>query len=71
MAVRAVARQLRLDFVPVHRERYDLVMRRRDYFEPEMQALLDFARSPDAVAKAADLQGYDISSFGKVRYNAP
>ena len=45
LAVRAVARQLRLDFVPLHRERYDLVVRRRDYFEPEMQALLGFARS--------------------------
>jgi putative molybdopterin biosynthesis protein len=71
LAVRAVARQLRLDFVPLHRERYDLVVRRRDYFEPEMQALLEFARSHDAVAKANDLQGYDLSSFGAVRYNAP
>src|SRR3954454_22840133 len=71
LAVRAVARQLRLDFVPLHRERYDLVIRRRDYFEPEMQALLEFARSRDAVAKANDLQGYDLSSFGAVRYNAP
>jgi excisionase family DNA binding protein len=71
LAVRAVARQLRLDFVPLHRERYDLVVRRRDYFEPEMQALMEFARSRDAVAKANDLQGYDLSSFGAVRYNAP
>jgi len=71
LAVRAVARQLRLDFVPLHRERYDLVVRRRDYFEPEMQALLAFARSRDALVKADDLQGYDLSSFGHVWYNAP
>jgi putative molybdopterin biosynthesis protein len=71
MAVRAVARQLRLDFVPVYRERYDLVMRRRDYFKPEMQALLEFARTQEAVAKAGDLRGYDVGGFGKVRYNAP
>jgi excisionase family DNA binding protein len=71
LAVRAVARQLRLDFVPLHRERYDLVVRRRDYFEPEMQTLLEFARSRDAIVKANDLQGYDLSSFGCVRYNAP
>jgi putative molybdopterin biosynthesis protein len=71
LAVRAVARQLRLDFVPLHRERYDLVVRRRDYFEPEMQALLGFARSRDTLAKADDLQGYDLSSFGRVWYNAP
>jgi len=71
LAVRAIARQLRLDFVPLHRERYDLVVRRRDYFEPEMQALLAFARSRDAMVKADDLQGYDLSSFGRVWYNAP
>jgi putative molybdopterin biosynthesis protein len=71
LAVRAIARQLRLDFVPLHRERYDLVVRRRDYFEPEMQALLAFARSCDALVKADDLQGYDLSSFGRVWYNAP
>jgi excisionase family DNA binding protein len=71
LAVQAVARQLRLDFVPLHRERYDLVVRRRDYFEPEMQALLTFARSADAQGKAGDLQGYDLSSAGRVWYNAP
>jgi excisionase family DNA binding protein len=71
LAVRAVARQLRLDFVPLHRERYDLAVRRRDYFEPEMQALLAYSRSADALAKADDLQGYDLSSVGRVWYNAP
>jgi excisionase family DNA binding protein len=71
LAVRAIARQLRLDFVPLHRERYDLIVRRRYYFEPEMQALLAHSRSTDALAKADDLQGYDLSSVGRVWYNAP
>ncbi|MCH8836058.1 MAG: helix-turn-helix transcriptional regulator, partial [Proteobacteria bacterium] len=31
LAVAAVARQLRLDFLALHRERYDLLLRRRDY----------------------------------------
>jgi putative molybdopterin biosynthesis protein len=71
LAIRAVARQLRLDFVPLHRERYDLAMHRRDFFEPPVQALLAFARGPAAAGKAADLAGYDISGLGRVRYNAP
>lgn len=71
LAIRAVARQLRLDFVPLHRERYDLAMHRRDFFEPPVQALLAFARGPAAAEKAADLAGYDISGMGRVRYNAP
>jgi putative molybdopterin biosynthesis protein len=71
LAVRAVARRLRLDFLPLHRERFDLVMHRRDYFEPAMQTLLGFARSPAATRRAAEIEGYDVSRLGTVRYNAP
>ncbi|MBI3452610.1 MAG: helix-turn-helix transcriptional regulator [Rhodospirillales bacterium] len=70
LAVRAVARQFRLDFVPLHRERFDLVLRRRDYFEPPAQKLLAFARQPAFVARAAELGGYDIGNLGRVVYNA-
>ncbi len=69
LAVAAVARQLHLGFVPLHRERYDLVMRRRDYFEPPFQTLLGFAGSPAFAARAEELGGYDCSGLGRVVYN--
>jgi len=71
LAVAAVARALRLDFVPLARERYDLVMRRRDYFEPPVQGLLAHARTPAFAAAAEALGGYDIGALGAVVYNAP
>lgn len=71
LAIAAVARQFRLDFLPLHRERYDLAIARRDYFEPSFQALLKFARSPRFVERAKALAGYDISGLGQVIYNAP
>lgn len=71
LAVRAVAHQLRLDFVPLHWERYDLIMHRRDFFEPPLQKLLTFARSPAAATKAAHLQGYDLAGLGTVHFNGP
>ena len=71
LAIRAVAHQLRLDFIPLHWERYDLVMRRRDYFEPPLQRLLAFARSAQAAQRAEELQGYDLSGFGTVHFNGP
>ncbi len=71
LAVSAVARQLHLDFVPLHRERYDLVMRRRDCFEPPFQKLLAFARTPALASRAAELGGYDCSGLGNVVYNSP
>jgi excisionase family DNA binding protein len=71
LGIAAVARQFRLDFVPLHRERYDLVIGRRDYFESAFQKLLAFVHSPRFAQQAADLQGYDIGGLGRVVYNAP
>ena len=71
LAVAAVARGLKLDFVPLMWERYDLLVRRRDYFEPPLQALLGFARSRAFRARAARMGGYDISGLGRVRDNQP
>jgi excisionase family DNA binding protein len=65
-----LARQLRLGFVPLLRERYDLVVDRRAYFEPPFQRFLAFCRSPALAAKAEDLGGYDLSGLFAVRYNA-
>ncbi|ASM75112.1 MULTISPECIES: helix-turn-helix transcriptional regulator [Roseobacteraceae] len=61
----------RLGFVPlVGNESFDLVMRRRDYFEPQVQALLAFARTDAFAARAAHLSGYDVTELGKVRWNS-
>lgn len=70
-AVAAVARTLRLDFVPLHQERCDLVLHRRDYFEPAFQALLAETRTPAFAERAAALGGYDVAGLGTVRYNGP
>lgn len=71
LGVRAAASQLGLDFVPLHLERYDLLMRRRDYFGPQVQTLLSFARSDAFEARAAELSGYDLTGQGRVHFNAP
>jgi excisionase family DNA binding protein len=69
--VAAVARQCRLDFVPLQRERYDIVIARRDYFESPFQQLITFARTAPFAEKAAELEGYEISGLGRVVYNSP
>ncbi len=70
-AVETVARQHRLDFLPLFRERYDLLLWRRDIFEPPLQKLLAFCRSEAFAKRAAELGGYDLSDHGQVRYNGP
>lgn len=71
LGLACVARQLKLDFVPLTRERFDLVVWRQAYFEPPCQRLLEFCRSQAFAAKATALGGYDISGFGRVHYNGP
>ena len=70
VAVRAVAQRHKLGFVPLRWERFDLAMRRRDYFEPSVQKLLRFARTPEFVERAQILGGYDLVAAGTVTYNA-
>jgi putative molybdopterin biosynthesis protein len=69
--IAAVARQCRLDFVPLQRERYDIAISRRDYFEPSFQQLLTFARTARFAERAAELGGYDIAGLGQITYNSP
>ncbi|TFH50882.1 MAG: helix-turn-helix domain-containing protein [Lysobacterales bacterium] len=70
-AIEAVARQLRLAFVPLAEERYDLAIWRRDYFDEPLQRLLAFANDPALARRAGELGGYDVSNLGKVHYNGP
>ena len=71
LCIASVATQYRLDFLALHRERYDLAIRRRDYFEPPVQALLAFAASEAFRERADEMPGYDTSSLGQIVYNAP
>jgi excisionase family DNA binding protein len=71
IAVASIARQMRLDFLPLARERFDLVIRRFDYFEPGFQELLSFTRSSAFCEKAVALGGYGIEACGTVLYNSP
>jgi molybdate-binding protein len=70
VAIEAAARAHGLEFLPLTTERLDLVLRRRDYFEPPVQALLAFARGPEFAARAAVLGGYDVGQAGRVVFNA-
>jgi putative molybdopterin biosynthesis protein len=70
-AVETVARQFRLGFVPLFRERYDLAVWRRDYFEPSLQKLFTFCREPAFHKRAEELGGYDVSGLGRVHHNGP
>ncbi|MGB3391245.1 MAG: helix-turn-helix transcriptional regulator [Pseudaminobacter sp.] len=70
IATRSAARASGLDFVPLIWENFDLVMRQRTYFQPPMQALLNFLAHGDLKARAAELTGYDVTPAGTIRFSS-
>ena len=66
LGILAAARALGLDFVPLARERYDLVIPREHFEAPALQALLATIRSEEFKRDAATLGGYDVSQTGEI-----
>jgi excisionase family DNA binding protein len=67
--IRAEAAARSLGFVPLIRERFDLVMERRHFFGPALQSLLTFARTALFATRAARMGGYDLGATGTVAFN--
>ena len=70
LAIGAVARRFGLGFVGLRRERFDLALRRRAFFEPPLQRLFAFTRSAAFREGAAALGSYDIAGLATVELNA-
>ncbi len=67
IATRAVAVAAGVDFVSLVWERFDLVLRQRDYFLPQQQSLFNFLRGISFRNRAKELPGYDVAETGQVR----
>ena len=71
LGIEAMARQFHLPFLPLVRERFDLLIDRRAYFTDRVQTLLAFARGAALKRKADAMGGYDLSETGHVRWLSP
>ena len=66
LATRSAAQTFGLDFIPLHSERYDLVMRKRTTGMPSVQAFLDVLQRAALRRKLEVLAGYDTTRMGSV-----
>ena len=67
LGIAAAARALKLDFIPLEQERYDLVIPRAHYGSDMLRPLLDLIRGPDFRRAVAELPGYDATHMGEAR----
>jgi molybdate-binding protein/DNA-binding XRE family transcriptional regulator len=66
MATRSAARAFGLDFLPLHSERYDLILRRSTLELPAAKAFLDVLQRSVLRRKLETLAGYDTAQTGAV-----
>ena len=66
LGILAAARTYGLDFIPILKERYDLVIPRAYYEGELLRPLLDIMRSSSFQAEVEALGGYDASMMGQV-----
>jgi putative molybdopterin biosynthesis protein len=70
LAVRAVAQQFQLEFIPLAKENLDIAVLRASYFDAPVQRLFDFTKTIQFKRFAKSLAGYDVSDLGRVVWNA-
>ncbi|MFW6243505.1 MAG: substrate-binding domain-containing protein [Desulfovibrionales bacterium] len=66
--IRVVAGLLGLDFLPVHWERFDIIVPKDIYFRKEVQDFLSILHSRRFAELAGSLEGYDAGMSGKIVY---
>jgi excisionase family DNA binding protein len=66
LATMTAARMLGLDFVPLARERFDLVIRRERFFAPKMQVLLNIVGSSEFRGLLDAMGGYECGESGRI-----
>jgi len=70
LAIEAVARRHNLAFQPLITEPLDLAMKRRTFFQPAIQRLINLSRTARFHDYAAALGGYNLQDCSAVQFNA-
>lgn len=55
-----------VEFIPLQKERYDLVVKREDMGEPVIKALLEILRSPRFRQEFEAMGGYELDDMGEI-----
>lgn len=66
IGILSIARQYDLDFIPLFKERYDLVMMIETFSSSNFQPMMDILRSRDYQKKVTQLGGYDTNHMGEM-----
>jgi putative molybdopterin biosynthesis protein len=66
LGILSAAKAFHLDFIPIAKERYDIILSLEFYSNWKMKEILQIIRSENFQKKVLDLGGYDLTLSGKV-----
>lgn len=57
-----------IEFIPLQKERYELVIKKEDFNKPQFQAIMEILNSEEFKLELIGIGGYDISELGHIIY---
>ena len=66
--LKSEAIKFNLDFIELVKERFDIVLHRRSFFEDSFQNLIKYCNTENFKKLLLKFDGYDVSDFGKFHY---
>ncbi len=66
LGAQSAANAVSLDFIPLLKERFDLITFQQTFEEPDMQKVLEVVRSRDFQKMLGSMPGYDLSQTGSL-----
>ena len=70
IATMAVSKFLSLDFIPITKERFDMIQSQETFFHKGVQALIRLLHSEEFRQKVEKIGGYDLKDSGRVIYSS-
>lgn len=55
-----------IEFIPIQQEKYELIIRKEDYYKPNYQAILKIIDSKEFKMELQGIGGYDLTDIGKI-----
>jgi len=68
LGIRAAAEAVGLDFVPVKKEKYDIILREKELDDKRIKTIIDIIKSNDFKVKVNQLGGYETKESGSIKY---
>jgi len=66
--IKPIAKLLELDFIPIRKERFDLLINKDRFFDQGIQLFLSLLKGKVIQSTAIEYGGYDLSMTGKMLY---